>query len=354
MKNNLRKAKGITLIALVITIIVLLILAGISISMIAGNNGILTRATDAKKANEQGGEKEIISLAKQEALIEGDNPSTGMSLSDLNTSLGKNLTSEQYQNNVSKVVDEVPIPRGFAYVEGTKKDTGLIVVDKYGNEFVWVPVRDTIDWSAPGVAPNDENGVTNNIDIDYGKMKTSVDTYGGFYVGRYETSWTGSKVASVGNVYPMNEDSADWYKFYTESKKLHNDSVVSSMIYYSQWDAIMTWMSDVENPNVDGAYYINISTGMGHYCYNEEYDLITEEAPIKTGSNDNYKVKNIYDLAGNMNEWTQRAGSEDGTRWCRGGGLLDDYNGFPAKSKYHDWPEAPYGCNGSRLSLYIK
>ena len=45
----MRNQKGITLIALVITIIVLLILAGVSIAMLTGQNGILTRATDAKK-----------------------------------------------------------------------------------------------------------------------------------------------------------------------------------------------------------------------------------------------------------------------------------------------------------------
>ena len=45
MTNN----KGITLIALVITIIVLLILAGVSIAMLTGQNGVLTRATDAKE-----------------------------------------------------------------------------------------------------------------------------------------------------------------------------------------------------------------------------------------------------------------------------------------------------------------
>ena len=50
LKNN----KGITLIALVITIIVLLILAGVSIAMLTGNNGILTRANDAKTKNTYG------------------------------------------------------------------------------------------------------------------------------------------------------------------------------------------------------------------------------------------------------------------------------------------------------------
>ena len=56
------KNSGITLIALVITVIVLLILAGISISMLSGNNGILQKATDAKTNTEKAGEKEQIQI----------------------------------------------------------------------------------------------------------------------------------------------------------------------------------------------------------------------------------------------------------------------------------------------------
>ena len=61
-KESKEKRKGITLIALVITIIVLLILAGISISMLSGDNSILRKATDAKKATETASTKEQIQL----------------------------------------------------------------------------------------------------------------------------------------------------------------------------------------------------------------------------------------------------------------------------------------------------
>ena len=61
-KNVQKSRNGITLIALVITIIVLLILAGISISMLAGDNGILQRATDAKTNTEKANEKEQIQM----------------------------------------------------------------------------------------------------------------------------------------------------------------------------------------------------------------------------------------------------------------------------------------------------
>ena len=59
MKNN----KGITLIALVITIIVLLILAGVSISLVVGNNGVLTRATNAVSENRKRTAKEELEMA---------------------------------------------------------------------------------------------------------------------------------------------------------------------------------------------------------------------------------------------------------------------------------------------------
>ena len=63
MKLNLKERKGITLIALVITIIVLLILAGVSIAMLTGQNGILTQANNAKDETEQANAKEKVELA---------------------------------------------------------------------------------------------------------------------------------------------------------------------------------------------------------------------------------------------------------------------------------------------------
>ena len=66
MKNQ----KGITLIALVITIIVLLILAGVSIAMLAGDNGVLTKASDSKIVNAIGAMKDTCALAASEALAD--------------------------------------------------------------------------------------------------------------------------------------------------------------------------------------------------------------------------------------------------------------------------------------------
>ena len=63
MNKTEKNIRGITLIALVITIIVLLILAGVTIAALSGDNGILQRATEAKEKTEIGQEKEVVELA---------------------------------------------------------------------------------------------------------------------------------------------------------------------------------------------------------------------------------------------------------------------------------------------------
>ena len=66
----LRKERGITLVALVITIIVLLILAGVTLAMISGQDGILTKAVNAKKDNELGAAKDEVALEVNELIAQ--------------------------------------------------------------------------------------------------------------------------------------------------------------------------------------------------------------------------------------------------------------------------------------------
>ena len=73
MNFKFKERKGITLIALVITIIVLLILAGVSIAMLTGTNGILTQANNAKQATEESTEKEKRQLSQVEASTHSEN-----------------------------------------------------------------------------------------------------------------------------------------------------------------------------------------------------------------------------------------------------------------------------------------
>ena len=85
------KQKGITLIALVITIIVLLILAGVSIATLTGQNGILTQANNAKENSEISEEKEAVSLAYTGVIAEKKGEGT-VTANDLNIQFGLNGT----------------------------------------------------------------------------------------------------------------------------------------------------------------------------------------------------------------------------------------------------------------------
>ena len=71
LKETLKRNKGITLIALVVTIIVLLILAGISINMLTGQNGILNRASEAKQNTGTAQTEELVKLSVTDALTQG-------------------------------------------------------------------------------------------------------------------------------------------------------------------------------------------------------------------------------------------------------------------------------------------
>jgi len=72
-----------------------------------------------------------------------------------------------------------------------------------------------------------------------------------------------------------------------------------------------------------------------------------------TGSNDNYKVKNIYDMAGNVREWTMEA-YDKYYRVIRGGYYSNNATYLPASSRYYNATNNVFDFNGFRVALYIK
>ena len=104
MARNKGNTKGITLIALVISIIVLLILAGITIVALSGNNGILKRATEAKNSTEISQEEESVKVAVAEALTQGVGTITteNLKISLTNNGLKGNLTGNGPWNYIGK------------------------------------------------------------------------------------------------------------------------------------------------------------------------------------------------------------------------------------------------------------
>ena len=143
---------------------------------------------------------------------------------------------------------------------------------------------------------------------DYNEMVESVSKYGGFYIGRYETSIDGETVASKVGMTPMSgaTDSGNtWYGMYKKQKeyasKNNLSSVKSSMIWGSQWDSVLNWIligSDKEKVT---------ATGNGNHS----------GKVMDTGATATDKMNNIYDLEGNRWEWTLEACSTE-QRVCRG------------------------------------
>ena len=110
-KETLKRNKGITLIALVVTIIVLLILAGISISMLSGQNSTLNRAREAKGEYSNSTEKEQIQLSYNSAITK---------------KIGESITAEELQNELNGVVGKNE--DGTSKAEVTDKGNGVFNV----------------------------------------------------------------------------------------------------------------------------------------------------------------------------------------------------------------------------------
>ena len=183
-EQKLKESKGITLIALVITIIVLLILAGVTIATLTGDNGILKKAGDAKTQTEQAKEDENLKIAiagsygtdgklnlkdlKDNLTNQGidyDKNNTGFPLEvkvngekkkiDANGNIIESIQSLKTKGTVFKDTttledtygNQVKIPKGFKIANDSATDvTGGIVIEDatytntIGSQFVWIPV----------------------------------------------------------------------------------------------------------------------------------------------------------------------------------------------------------------------
>ena len=149
LKLKTNKKSGITLIALVVTIIVLLILAGISIMMLSGNNGILQRSSDAKEETIIGQEKEQVELAYVSAAVKklGDHV-TGEELQhELDLSVGAGKTEVEGQT----ILDVLFTDTNHSYtVENGKVEKNGPVVNPFDPdewEFAWVYPTAEGKWS---------------------------------------------------------------------------------------------------------------------------------------------------------------------------------------------------------------
>ena len=187
-------------------------------------------------------------------------------------------------------------------------------------------------------------------EVDFSKMIDSVEKYGGFYIGRYETGDLSKEqvVVRKGNT---DINYTTWYNAYEKCKTLsdNNNNIETGLVWGNQWDRTLMWL--IESGAKTKEEVISDSTSWGNYrnatfqYTNSSGSTATKNqnssTRIPTGSTEYTKANNIYDLAGNVWEWTMEAESTI-YRVYRGGYYSNDGDGSPAGERYHNYPNASY------------
>ena len=424
----MKKNKGITLVALVVTIVVLLILAGVSINLVLGNNGIIAKAKDAETKSAEASENDLKGM---NSLIE-------QMESALNGSGNGGKTEPE-------TVPYLPSD-DFHYDTSTSVDTGLVIKDVNGNEYVWVVVpRTTAVYKTTGL------GKTTFTDADYTSIENDLkeytktyrgstsysDTYvadtanvgwltsseytelknsmlksvyenGGFYVGRYEAGITENRTSNTDkntdgkyimpSTAPVSKADAYPYTWVTRTQaqnlasNVNSGTKTSSLMFGVQWDLVLAFMSrdtakitstDVltKDSTTIGNYYNSTFqlSQTGKYATMSAYNLSSTWNPsttptanfvdtsrnkiaqssdsngilVTTGTSEKNKVMNIYDIAGNVWEWTLEKTSYVSYPCAeRGGFFNNDGSDSPAVDRGYNDTTYAYSSVGFRLSLW--
>ncbi len=305
----------------------------------------------------------------------------------------------------SGVDGEHSVNTGFVIYEG---DTAVTTDNAWNescirNQWVWVPVPDVsriyevdengkkksklyeysstgrterrhIYENEPGVATEYDNeklfseyklqGMTrekllHEIQKEFEFTIESIKRYGGFYIGRYETGNLSEKVPVVQR---MNTDinNQNWYTEYSRLQRLGaNGNVKSNMIWGCLWDETLQWLVDSGNKTYENMINSN-SWGNYRHAYftykNISGSTSTKSSSssviIPSGSTEYSKANNIYDMAGNVGDWTLE--TVDSGYIFRGGAY--GYSGFdyPVFNRYNRPPNAESIYYGFRAYLYIK
>ena len=216
--------------------------------------------------------------------------------------------------------------------------------------------------------PSQEGYRYDGEETEYNLMKQRVEENKGFYVARYEAGK--EKIKGVDTVVSKKGatvwDKIAWGDSMTsigtdgavaKAKGMYTDkenySVTSTLIYGVQWDAIMAWIDPAyKTTSYEADSFVINSEGKGNY--DESANTNDWKGDVATcGISDDYRVKNIYDLAGNVNEWTMEANSTD-YRVFRGGGYGHPGSDYPASFRCNYDPDSDSNDYiGFRVALYL-
>ena len=368
-KKEIFTNRGITLVALIITIIVLLILAGVSISFVF-NGGILDKTQQAadEYKNSAAEEENLLStidsylekqlsnvdengLAKENILIKTDveNVQIVISKGMAPVYLKETGTTTSNPGQDGAVKEIIPVAE-WKNITAEQINKGIVLVDHaitYDggqstgtvpdfNEYVWIPITESnkfarIAWLTAGYDQTGnwskeqiEQVLSNNSTTmgwredttskEYTNLVASIELYKGFYVSRYEASNNGSNLAQSKRGQTVWSDSTQPDAI-TACKKV-NSTLNSHLIYGIEWDSILNWLngnaiigSSVQGENkimtVDDLQTDSRSWGNYKDSISDAADKAGGDLPNPAGASEYWKANNIYDLAGNVWEWTQ-------------------------------------------------
>ena len=403
------KQAGITLVALVVTMVVLLILAGVSIRLVLDNNGIITKAGDAKDKHEQGRVNDQ---------------------TDLNSAVDyiNQMTGENGGGSLPNGTGTTPYypSSDFTQVSGTDLSKGLVIEDGNKNQYVWIEVpKTTTVYPTAGTAitefTDDEytaietdlhtytNDYRNSSFSDtwydgcgvsqdeyttmYNKMLKSIYQHGGFWIGRYEIGINENVVRGYEGEYleyhpttgqtpviKANKVPYNWIRC-SQAESLAEtfapSGYTSSLMFGVQWDLVLKYL---ETKGVSQAALKTDSTNWGNYKEisftvtntNAKYSTDigaswtsvqkagypkpeNSSVLLTTGADERNSKMNIYDIAGNLSEWTLEQSSNT-LALCTfsGGNYYYNDNGSNYPASHREYCPVTYNydtCRGAYFTL---
>ena len=381
-QQNQKFNQGITLVALVVTIVVLLILSSVSLNLVLGDNGIIVKAKEAAETTAAAQEKEAME---------------------------RNLLEKELENSLStpavEPTDGVKIPTGFYYVGGTKA-SGIVISDnkndknKYrnqkvvgtdllGNQYVWIPcttdstssklqyartewgvevdgndnsraIKDELTLTDASVTYSDAD-TANGINADVSKEivaqikaeKASVAQYGGYYIGRYEVGRNSDTAVVKYNQTPYA--SITWSTAYGLAKKIITNSEVNSYLCSSYaWDTAVNF---IQNNSTAKNYATSIEGFNGNWnpqAVKDPSGNVIKPAGTSQQLNTGLTTQfcNIFDMGGNEAEFTTELNPGTSETVVLRGGDYSVHN--PAGYRWDSGSGHASIGNGFRATLFLK
>ena len=289
---------------------------------------------------------------------------------------------------IDDLENQVRIPEGFKIAEdsATVVEDGIVIEDLVGNQFVWIPAKTedkggaTINLSTGGTAKivyqRTDFGKQDGSYSDYSEAmpsyeETSVNAWGGYYIGRFEAGdkeSTDSQTMRASGASQTNtitiKSGQSPYNYITQAnaKTLAEGmdeaqqyaTATTKLVSSYAWDTAISYIQ-IKNSNY------GTNSPEGNY-YNSDSFTYTDIAGYKQTKNNNSDiliptgqttaVSNIYDMGGNLYEYTTESGSYESNPYVyRGGGYSYSYDDYPAGFRGNIFGNA-YSSRGFRVTLY--